>query len=323
MNFIPHPLAGGIQTAGSALAAGLGKRFENQRKQQANEIISGAIKKGLYDEETGQYRNPELNDLLGIFQDVASQNVDISQLGPLAQVISPILKQQEIAKTARTQNKTNDSLATWIALKQAGYELPDFIPDVPKDIWSTIAKEGPAPYSEKGEEQQAKLGGYLNTLENLEELKPYVGSSYYGTKTIGGPLRRQTVEKRNEIDTLRVQFEGYFRDKIAKGQFPKTMFEILMERLPQATDSERAYQGKINGLRKMIESDMQGLPLPKTKNELDQFLKNASKSNSPQTTVTEESVMATMPSATKYPGKTIEDEKGNRYRSDGKKWSKI
>lgn len=108
-------------------------------------------------------------------------------------------------------------------------------------------------------EKQLNLQNTNNILDELEGLKSYVGGPF-GSKTYGGSLRRETVQKRQQINTASIALEGFFRDLSTKGALPKAVFNELLSRIPRAGMSEREYQGAIDGIRTILRSH--GLNLP-------------------------------------------------------------
>jgi hypothetical protein len=105
-------------------------------------------------------------------------------------------------------------------------------------------------------EKEAKANEVGGILDELEGLKQYAGStripftaSWQATE---GGLNRKGLEKRSEIDPMALSLEGFFRDMATKGALPQKTFNELLQRIPKSGDSERVYQGKINGIRKIL-----------------------------------------------------------------------
>lgn len=111
----------------------------------------------------------------------------------------------------------------------------------------------------KEKESESKKENLRGVVSDLEELKPYAGSTknplYLKTfNAHEGGLNRAGLEKRAEIDSLAITLEGVLRDISTKGALPKRTFEVLLEKIPKSTDSERVYQGKLNAFKKILKS---------------------------------------------------------------------
>lgn len=115
--------------------------------------------------------------------------------------------------------------------------------------------------AEQEDEHQKKLKNTNEILNDLEKEKSYVGGQF-GTKTFGGKLRRETIQKRRAIDSEAIALEGYFRDLATKGTLPKAVFNELLNRIPNSEMSEREYQGSIDGIRKILKAN--GLSIDET-----------------------------------------------------------
>lgn len=115
--------------------------------------------------------------------------------------------------------------------------------------------------SKQHAEEQKKLEKqeyHSNILDELEALKPYVGRTDIPfTKSFNakpGGLNRSGLEKRAEVEPLSITLEGVLRDMATKGALSNRTFEELLKRIPRSDDSEREYQGKINGFRKILKT---------------------------------------------------------------------
>lgn len=106
------------------------------------------------------------------------------------------------------------------------------------------------------EEQESRehVGGIL---DELEANKGYVGStkvpwskSFQGQK---GGLNRKAVQMRKYIDTLAFDIERILRKENTKGTLGKQIFDTLMSKIPNSEDSEREFQGKIDGFRESLQ----------------------------------------------------------------------
>lgn len=97
---------------------------------------------------------------------------------------------------------------------------------------------------------------YKSIMNKMQELKPYVGTTMVPfTKSAGGHIPyTEAAKKRANINTLRLSLEGLFRDLTLKGQFPKAIYERILEELPTSEDSEKVYQGKLDAVNQLIEA---------------------------------------------------------------------
>lgn len=116
-----------------------------------------------------------------------------------------------------------------------------------------------ATVQQKQQEKEQKDQGMLSVLDELETILPYTGEhkipgfkSFLGAGPI--PLNRGAVEKRNQFDTMAITLEGFLRDLTTKGTLPQKTFEALLSRLPDSSLSERQNKGRINAIRRVIES---------------------------------------------------------------------
>lgn len=64
--------------------------------------------------------------------------------------------------------------------------------------------------------------------------------------------------KRAQIDTLRLSLEGLFRDLTLKGQFPKAIYERILQNLPSRSDAPEEYDNKIDAIEKILHSNFGG-----------------------------------------------------------------
>ncbi len=62
--------------------------------------------------------------------------------------------------------------------------------------------------------------------------------------------------KRSKINTLRLSLEGLFRDLTLKGQFPKAIYERILQNLPNASDAPRQYDEKISAIEDILEAQL-------------------------------------------------------------------
>jgi hypothetical protein len=115
---------------------------------------------------------------------------------------------------------------------------------------------------------------FSTILGDLEKNKEYAG------RIIFGPLNRTAVKKKSEIDSEAIALEGFFRDQNTKGALSAKVFEELLNRIPHSKDSEAEYQGKIDGIKGIIEAEfgnaddfIEGIKPQKEKPPLESFLK--------------------------------------------------
>ena len=91
----------------------------------------------------------------------------------------------------------------------------------------------------------------LGGIDELKELTPYVGSGF-GTKTFGGDLRRETLQKRSQIDSQASEILSIIKEMDSKGNLPKGIYEDMLKRVPKSTDSERVYKGKLDAFKSIL-----------------------------------------------------------------------
>ena len=103
-------------------------------------------------------------------------------------------------------------------------------------------------------EQEFTREKFSPVLSKLEDLKPYVGAKYIpGTKSYaGGSLNRESVQKRAEIGVLGKSLASILKKMLVSGNINQKEFDTYMEEIPTSEDSERVYQGKIDGFRSLL-----------------------------------------------------------------------
>lgn len=117
------------------------------------------------------------------------------------------------------------------------------------------------------EKEKMKRGeSLLDTIESLRDKVDYVGH-WFGIKTFGGPLRRETVQKRNEIDSEVADLMAYLKELDTKGQLPFGLFKQLEKKLPSSDLSEREYKGRLDAFEKIIRRNFLGETKGKTKGQ--------------------------------------------------------
>lgn len=115
---------------------------------------------------------------------------------------------------------------------------------------------------------------------------------------IGGKIARDTGKFRSALGGL----EAVLVDMVSKGTLSDSRFKyITQELLPKSTDRDEIIHGKLESLAEMIGLDPSELGIEENAGSLDDL----SSAN-----------------ARKYKGRIVEDDNGNRYRSNGKNWIK-
>ena len=97
VQFVPHPLAGGIEQFGKSLGTGIEKFFERQKeetKQRKQAAAFDAFQKDLFDPETGQLQDLDVNTLVKKYADFGKAGGDTSKLAPIMSVLGGVLKEQ-------------------------------------------------------------------------------------------------------------------------------------------------------------------------------------------------------------------------------------
>lgn len=103
----------------------------------------------------------------------------------------------------------------------------------------------------KQKEENKNISDTFNPiLDKMEDMIDYVGP--FNIKALN-PYS-ETAGKRARIDEMRLSLEGLFRDLTLKGQFPKAIYERILDKLPGSTDSPQQYREKIGGLRDILEA---------------------------------------------------------------------
>lgn len=248
-----------LPTFGSRLAEALGQaggkiaQGYKQRKAQEdfNKLFSG-LQANQNAASEDQFQSPNTNE-------ITPQNPNQSPLANLMDPLSlPLLHKK--AADAYGQKFADVTLQSISDAQKRQF-----------DVQHEIAKEQRAKASKIEEEQrkeekkidtrQKALSNVDNILKSLESKKAYVGSEF-GSKTIGLSLglRREAIQRRKQIESEAIGLETYFRDRVSKGTFPVTMFNALLERLPNAEMSEREYQGAIDGIRSLLVAEGYKLP---------------------------------------------------------------
>lgn len=93
-------------------------------------------------------------------------------------------------------------------------------------------------------------GTYTSILDQMKGLKDYVGPKYSKISALN-PFG-ETAGKRSQIDTARLSLEGLFRDLTLKGQFPKAIYERILQHLPNSEDTESQFLNKIEAIENIL-----------------------------------------------------------------------
>jgi len=125
---------------------------------------------------------------------------------------------------------------------------------------------------------------------------PFANAKISAAMNTGIELNRKMVDTFHEIENSYLKKQGYLPSNI-ESQVNKIL-------RPFAIEKEKELQNYYNELNKQEKS---GIKFPKLKENKTENLAE----------------FETMPSPKDHPGVVIEDDKGNKYKSDGSKWSKI
>ena len=101
---------------------------------------------------------------------------------------------------------------------------------------------------EKAAAKKNLSGTYGSILDTMESMADSVGP--FNTHALN-PYS-EVSGKRAKIGTLRLSLEGLFRDLTLKGQFPKAIYERILNELPNASDTEVKYKQKIGAIRDIL-----------------------------------------------------------------------
>jgi hypothetical protein len=120
---------------------------------------------------------------------------------------------------------------------------------------------------EENDVQQKKVS---NAFKRAQELIPYTGNTKIPfTKSFGGTsFNREAVQKRREIDTIGFFLADKAYTSLNKGIISESKLELIKEMAMNSNDSERTYQGKLDGLKVL-----EGLPPDTTEEEFDRVMK--------------------------------------------------
>jgi hypothetical protein len=174
------------------------------------------------------------------------------------------LLSESVKERMKAQAKSQSLLSTLSQLGkgQGGFDLSNLTPEQ-QGILATEHPEFVTAY-QKGQkaqqpqkEKKERGTALLDTVESLRDKVDYVGG-WAGTKTFGGPVRRETVQKRNEIDTEVADLMAYLKELDTKGQLPQGLFEKLEAKLPSSDLSEREYMGRLDAFEKSIRRHLLG-----------------------------------------------------------------
>lgn len=213
------------QSLGGGLSAGLGKGLDFATKLGLQKAKLGEkyklFQKGL----------PSGKSESGDFSDQMQTSDETDKFKPLysqEQIMGAAAVDPSLANTLINQNKQ--------AYKEFSEERK-------------YKEEKEKPVTEK----QEKGKTFSNLVKKMEDLKPYVGAPIPFTKSgLAKIPYSKAAQKRKQISTLGLAFEGLFRDLTLKGQFPKAIYLRILENLPNPEDSEREYQGKLDALKDII-----------------------------------------------------------------------
>lgn len=91
-----------------------------------------------------------------------------------------------------------------------------------------------------------------------------------------GTINRSKEERRKSIESKGLELISFARQLDAKGQMPIKLFEKLEERIPLATDSERAFFGKMKGIAEILINKVPSKNKQELKEKLAPFLQSYS-----------------------------------------------
>lgn len=146
--------------------------------------------------------------------------------------------------------------------KQQGINdlLAQFFPDLDEKARKSISRSGleakdivshADKLSKKSEmaPETKRAKNLLATAQKMKGLLPYTGSKIVPGKGFGGPLNRESVQKRAKFNSLAADFAGFFRELDTKGQLPQGLYDkVIAPRLPNDELSDRENLGRIEGL---------------------------------------------------------------------------
>lgn len=138
------------------------------------------------------------------------------------------------------------------AYEKAGYEMPEYVPGTPADVYKDLAKEQrESPSKLKSKEVIARGDAILSNIDEMEKLIPYTGSTLIPGKSFGGGSRLfpKALENRSKFNSLRGMLMSFYRDMESKGNMPKSIFDSLMENLPDAEKPEAENKGRLEATR--------------------------------------------------------------------------
>lgn len=107
--------------------------------------------------------------------------------------------------------------------------------------------------SKQKQENDLALLSAPSVLNRLDELIHAPGLGI-GSLNMSDEARRN----RAELDTLKLQIEGIIRPMVQSGRITEQQYQTIMERLPKRFDSESAMEGKMLGIRRIVESLLKG-----------------------------------------------------------------
>jgi hypothetical protein len=168
-------------------------------------------------------------------------------------------KQSETA--AKLQREEDEAAAAHEAYKKAGLPVPEeHIPGTSKSTYDILAKHKADPNIVKREDLARKKTGYLETIDDLEKMIKYTGSTQipFTKSYLGHSLNRQAVQKREEFDVLAFSLEGFLREMNTKGVLPQKVFNVLLTKLPSSKLSERANRGRLDAIKKQVSRYLPG-----------------------------------------------------------------
>ena len=102
------------------------------------------------------------------------------------------------------------------------------------------------------EHSRERASAFYGTIDRMRELKPYVGTQWYGSKTMFLPLQRETIQRRAEYDSSIAHLLSFLKELDAKGQMPYKLIEKLEKKLPSSELSERENAGRLDALEGIV-----------------------------------------------------------------------
>jgi hypothetical protein len=334
--------AGLGQGFGQGFQQGLGgalDQYFTQKKQQAESQRKQSALKQFFDSPEGKSMSPEergiftLSSLVPGMEGIGKQILENRRHEKENQEYMDVVNRFKGEQNPESPNQPGYSKGQLQMLSGSkNPQIKDFSQETLKDVREDekykrdlardeqkFQREQEAKKSEREEKAKEIKNKETATKENIKAASERMltlanerGAAFPHLGKIPKIFSAKQREIRSEMDTLTSTFESALMPIINKGNLAQPRFDYIIGLLPKSDDTIETIRGKLKALKRTLKTEIPGSEdiIP----DIDELTKESKK---------DDFDLEKPPEANQHKGKTIEDDKGNKYRSDGTNWRKI